>query len=327
MAESEAAPEGGGDDQRTKLIVNYLPQSMRDDELRALFADIGPVESAQVAVDKQTDYSYGYGFVEYENATDAAKAVGEITGMHVQNKTLKVSYSRPKSANSREANLYVCNLGQHITDEKLCEMFSPYGTIITQKILVNNQTGQPRGVAFVRFSRKEEAEAAIANVSGAHCQGSRHPVEVRVADDHGKQKASFFATCTAGNRGRGRGGQGCNADQGLGGYGGGHYYGGYGYDAYGDTWQATPNHGAWGGHASRGRGRANRFDPTGRSRGGRRGGRGGRGQHFQPPPWGGYGQQPWNQYQDDQYGGNNFYHDVSSHSQGSSEDSPWLATT
>lgn len=45
----------GGDevkDAKTNLIVNYLPQSMSQDELRSLFNSIGEVESAKLVRDK-----------------------------------------------------------------------------------------------------------------------------------------------------------------------------------------------------------------------------------------------------------------------------------
>lgn len=41
-----------GKDSKTNLIVNYLPQSMSQDELRSLFTSIGEVESAKLIRDK-----------------------------------------------------------------------------------------------------------------------------------------------------------------------------------------------------------------------------------------------------------------------------------
>lgn len=41
-----------GKDAKTNLIVNYLPQSMSQDELRSLFSSIGEVESAKLIRDK-----------------------------------------------------------------------------------------------------------------------------------------------------------------------------------------------------------------------------------------------------------------------------------
>lgn len=47
------------DDARTNLIVNYLPQSMSQDELRSLFSSVGEVESAKLIRDKVAGNSCG----------------------------------------------------------------------------------------------------------------------------------------------------------------------------------------------------------------------------------------------------------------------------
>lgn len=56
-----ALPNGGGpggppaaDDSKTNLIVNYLPQSMSQDELRSLFGSLGDIESCKLVRDKVT---------------------------------------------------------------------------------------------------------------------------------------------------------------------------------------------------------------------------------------------------------------------------------
>ncbi|XP_036361578.1 ELAV-like protein 4 [Octopus sinensis] len=42
---------------KTNLIVNYLPQTMTQEEIRSLFASIGEVESCKLIRDKPTDHS------------------------------------------------------------------------------------------------------------------------------------------------------------------------------------------------------------------------------------------------------------------------------
>lgn len=76
---------------RTKLIVNYLPQSMSDAEFMSLFVPVGPVATAKVARDLKTGYSFGYGFVTYEQPDDAERAIQRLNGITMQNKRLKVS--------------------------------------------------------------------------------------------------------------------------------------------------------------------------------------------------------------------------------------------
>lgn len=50
---SAASPQGS-EDSKTNLIVNYLPQTMTQEEIRSLFSSIGEVESCKLIRDKVT---------------------------------------------------------------------------------------------------------------------------------------------------------------------------------------------------------------------------------------------------------------------------------
>ena len=57
-AQSSTQPEN--DDSKTNLIVNYLPQTMTQEEIRSLFSSIGEVESCKLIRDKVTGISLKY---------------------------------------------------------------------------------------------------------------------------------------------------------------------------------------------------------------------------------------------------------------------------
>ncbi|XP_060829920.1 sex-lethal homolog isoform X2 [Bombus pascuorum] len=210
----------GNEEPRTNLIINYLPQSMTEKDLYSLFVTIGPVESCRVMKDYKTGYSYGFGFVNYAKAEDAATAISTLNGLQVQNKRLKVSFARPSGEEIKETNLYVTNLPRNITESQIDDIFSKYGNIVQKNILKDKLTGLPRGVAFVRFDKREEAQEAIARLHGTIPEGGSEPLSVKIAEEHGKQKAAYYAGWQAGyNQSRGAGG-------GLGGGGRGRGIGG-----------------------------------------------------------------------------------------------------
>lgn len=78
------------DKTRTNLIINYLPQTMTQDEIKDLFSSIGAIESCKLVRDKATGQSLGYGFVNFNRTEDAEKAVKTMNGLRLQNKTIKV---------------------------------------------------------------------------------------------------------------------------------------------------------------------------------------------------------------------------------------------
>ena len=73
------------------LMIICLFQSMIDTELYSMFITLGPIVSAKIMRDKNSGYSFGYGFVQYENPADAAKAIQQLNGLQVaNNKRIKV---------------------------------------------------------------------------------------------------------------------------------------------------------------------------------------------------------------------------------------------
>ena len=167
----------------TNLIVNYLPQSMVSEEFHALFEPIGELDQCKLIVDKSTQQNLGYGFVSYVRAADAAEAIRIVNGLKLQNKTLKVSHARPSSDAIKAANLYVCGLPRHLTrKEELDALFAPHGTIIASRVLVDATSGTSKGVGFVRFDKRGEAEMAIAKLNGALLHGATEPIVVKHAN-------------------------------------------------------------------------------------------------------------------------------------------------
>ncbi|GBP45827.1 Sex-lethal homolog [Eumeta japonica] len=180
MSEGGAA---GGDTARTNLIVNYLPQTVTDKDLYAMFTTIGPIESCRVMKDFKTGYSYGFGFVNFTREEDASRAIDTFNGYQLRNKRLKVSYARPSSDDIKDTNLYVTNLPRAITDHQLETIFGKYGRIVQKHILRDKANGAPRGVAFVRFDKREEAQEAIAALNNVIPEGGTEPLCVKVYMD------------------------------------------------------------------------------------------------------------------------------------------------
>nr|QDC22717.1 ELAV-like protein [Coleomegilla maculata]QDC22718.1 ELAV-like protein [Coleomegilla maculata] len=195
---------GSQEESKTNLIVNYLPQTMTQEEIRSLFASIGEVESCKLIRDKVTGQSLGYGFVNYHRPEDAEKAINTLNGLRLQNKTIKVSFARPSSEAIKGANLYVSGLPKNMTQQDLETLFSPYGRIITSRILCDNITvrqfvmgdgenlpGLSKGVGFIRFDQRLEAERAIQELNGTIPKGSTEPITVKFANNPSNNNKSI----------------------------------------------------------------------------------------------------------------------------------------
>lgn len=63
-------------------------------------------------------------------------------------------------------NIYVGNLDTTTTESQLKELFSSYGAVATVTVVMNRDTGTPRGFAFVEMADDAEAGAAIKALHG-----------------------------------------------------------------------------------------------------------------------------------------------------------------
>src|SRR5579871_3200820 len=78
------------------IYVSNLSFNVQDEDLRDFFAPYGEVTSAKIIMDRITNQSRGFGFIEMPDETASRKAIGELDGATVENRTIKVSEARPK---------------------------------------------------------------------------------------------------------------------------------------------------------------------------------------------------------------------------------------
>ena len=78
------------------IYVSNLSFAVQDEDLRSYFAEYGEVTSAKVIMDKYTNRSKGFGFVEMSDDAVAQKAIAELDGAMVDGRAIKVNVARPK---------------------------------------------------------------------------------------------------------------------------------------------------------------------------------------------------------------------------------------
>ncbi|GLU04237.1 hypothetical protein SLE2022_213960 [Rubroshorea leprosula] len=164
------------------VYVKNLSESITDEDLKKIFSEYGAITSAVVMRDADGK-SKGFGFVNFDNADDAAKAVEALNGKKIDEKEWYVGRAQKKSERELElrgqfeqsmkeaadklqgVNLYIKNLDDSIDDEKLKELFAEFGTIASCKVM-RDPSGISKGSGFVAFSAPEEASRALAEMNG-----------------------------------------------------------------------------------------------------------------------------------------------------------------
>jgi RNA recognition motif-containing protein len=80
----------------TKLFVGKLSFDTTNDSLQTLFAQYGKVVSAQVIVDRGSNQSKGFGFVEMEDQAAAQAAINALDGKEFEGRVIVVNVAKPR---------------------------------------------------------------------------------------------------------------------------------------------------------------------------------------------------------------------------------------
>lgn len=89
----------------TKIYVGNLGYSVANDTLADKFAQFGTVQSAKIIMDRDTNRSKGFGFVEMSSSAEAAKAISSLNGTEFGGRQMNVTEAKPmvpRETNSRD---------------------------------------------------------------------------------------------------------------------------------------------------------------------------------------------------------------------------------
>jgi len=168
----------------TNVYVKNIPLEWSEEKFRTSFQEFGTITSLNLPVDDEGKHK-GFGFVNFGDHESASKAVDGAATVEVpdeskplfadrfQKKTersamLTKKYEeqrREKSEKFKNLNLYVKNLDETVNQEKLRELFEPYGTLTSCTVMVDDKKVS-KGFGFVCFEEAEDATKALNEMNG-----------------------------------------------------------------------------------------------------------------------------------------------------------------
>jgi len=194
--------------QFTNVYIKNFSDKLDEEALKTMFEKHGSVKSVAIMKD-QNGLSKGFGFVAYESHEEAQKAVESLNGCEIDGAQDNLYVGRAQKKQERQAelrsqfelqkqeriqkfqgvNLYVKNLDDTVSDDKLREAFAAYGTITSARIMSDGE--KSKGFGFVCFSSPEEATKAVTEMNG-RIVGSK-PLYVALAQRREDRKAHLTA--------------------------------------------------------------------------------------------------------------------------------------
>lgn len=178
--------------QFTNLYVKNLMAGVTDDAFAAVFAPYGEIASAKVRIDNTSGAPMGFGYVAFASHDDAARAVDDLNdkpspiAKEGENISVRRFQSRAERARDRDRlrrerqmlyskypNLYVKNFDEHVSNERLKELFDRVGPTVSVRVMEHPSTKVSRCFGFVSMRDQQGAMKAISELSGSTFLGSR----------------------------------------------------------------------------------------------------------------------------------------------------------
>jgi nucleolin len=139
----------------SSLFVGNLSWNVDEDWLQRTFESIGGVTGARIITDRNTGRPKGFGYVDFETAEHAQKAM-ELNGTDVDGRPLKLDLAQSKPAggekrtfndkiSAESATLFVGNMSFNATQDSLFELFAEAGEVVSVRIPTDRDTGEVKG--------------------------------------------------------------------------------------------------------------------------------------------------------------------------------------
>ncbi|KAF8039731.1 hypothetical protein BT93_B2065 [Corymbia citriodora subsp. variegata] len=188
-----------------KLYVAEVPRTAVQEDIRPLFEQYGHVIEVVLLWDKRTGQQQGSCFVKYATLEEADRAIIALNNKYTfpgEGSAVKVRYAdgervapqpfppiKVRHADGERERLgpvvdklYVGGLNKQASKSEIEEIFSPFG-VVEEVYIVRDELKHSRGCAFVKYSHRDMALAAIKALSGNFTmRGCDLPLIVRFAD-------------------------------------------------------------------------------------------------------------------------------------------------
>ncbi|KAJ9515134.1 hypothetical protein QJQ45_028936 [Haematococcus lacustris] len=169
----------------SNVYVKGLPSGCTEATLLALFSAHGAVISVRVF---QQPNKAPFAFVKFNSVAEATQAILALNGASLLGSVLEVRFAdsdvglHPERVAPPSDNVFIRGFAPGSTENDLRMLFSPYGLVISARILHHGEQSGQGAAGLVRMSLVEEASRAVLALNGQRLPGCVSILVARFAD-------------------------------------------------------------------------------------------------------------------------------------------------
>ncbi|KAL2434810.1 putative RNA-binding protein [Exophiala dermatitidis] len=185
------------------MFIGGLNWETTDQSLHDYFSQFGEVQECTVMRDSATGRSRGFGFLTFKDPKTVNTVM--VKEHFLDGKIIDPKRAIPRDEQEKTAKIFVGGVSQDATEEDFESFFAQFGRVIDATLMMDKDTGRPRGFGFVTF----DSDAAVERCLEYHpLEILGKPIEVKRAQPRGKMGELNNDDGFRGGRGRGKFGGG-----------------------------------------------------------------------------------------------------------------------
>lgn len=164
------------------MFIGGLNWETTDQSLKEYFSQFGEVLECTVMRDGASGRSRGFGFLTFKDARTVNIVM--VKEHYLDGKIIDPKRAIPRDEQERTSKIFVGGVSQEATEQDFKEYFTRFGRVVDATLMMDKDTGRPRGFGFVTF----DSEAAVDACLSEPLEILGKPIEVKKAQPRGNMR-------------------------------------------------------------------------------------------------------------------------------------------
>ncbi|KAE8144295.1 hypothetical protein BDV25DRAFT_134793 [Aspergillus avenaceus] len=161
------------------MFIGGLNWETTDQSLKDYFSQFGEVQECTVMRDSATGRSRGFGFLTFRDPKTVNTVM--VKEHYLDGKIIDPKRAIPRDEQEKTSKIFVGGVSQEANEQDFKQFFMQFGRVIDATLMIDKDTGRPRGFGFVTF----DSEAAVESALSRPLEILGKPIEVKKAQPRG----------------------------------------------------------------------------------------------------------------------------------------------